>query len=123
MLTQGLRVLFVVLLAFSAGAFSQELISKAVDSGKPASLLAKNKKEALAQVASTNALVTDKININSASALELAKALKGVGPKKAAAIVAFRDLHGPFPHVQELEEVKGIGAVLFARNKDKLALN
>lgn len=76
-------------------------------------------------VAASNTKVADarKININGASATELAKALKGVGPKKAAAIVAFRDLHGPFQHVEELVEVKGIGPALLANNLNNLALN
>lgn len=36
------------------------------------------------------------VNINQASAEQLL-CLKGVGKKRAAAIVAFRETHGPFP--------------------------
>ena len=36
------------------------------------------------------------VDINSASAEEIAASLTGVGPQKAAAIVAYRDTHGPF---------------------------
>ena len=35
------------------------------------------------------------VDINSAEAPALASALKGVGPKKAEAIVAYRKEHGP----------------------------
>lgn len=36
------------------------------------------------------------VNINQASVEQL-RCLKGVGKKRAAAIVAFREAHGPFP--------------------------
>ncbi|WP_414040520.1 ComEA family DNA-binding protein [Acidithiobacillus sp. M4-SHS-6] len=36
------------------------------------------------------------VNINQASAEQL-RCLKGVGEKRAAAIIAFREAHGPFP--------------------------
>ncbi len=48
------------------------------------------------------------IDINRASAAEL-EALNGVGPSIAAAIVAHRDEHGPFPSVESLLDVGGIG--------------
>lgn len=48
------------------------------------------------------------IDINRASADEL-DALPGVGPATAAAIVAFRDQHGPFGSVDDLADVRGIG--------------
>ena len=36
-------------------------------------------------------------------------ALPGVGPSTAAAIIAYREAHGPFGSVEELLEVRGIG--------------
>jgi competence protein ComEA len=48
------------------------------------------------------------IDINAATVDEL-DALPGVGPATAAAIVAYRDAHGPFASVDELLEVRGIG--------------
>lgn len=48
------------------------------------------------------------VHINSASAAELEQ-LPGVGPKTAAAIVTYRDEHGPFTSVDHLEAVPGIG--------------
>ena len=50
----------------------------------------------------------DMVNINSATIEEL-QAVKGIGPKTAAAIVAYRDAHGAFVDVDDLENVKGIG--------------
>ncbi len=49
------------------------------------------------------------IDLNSASAASL-EALPGVGPKRAAAIVAHRAANGPFRAVDDLDAVAGIGA-------------
>jgi len=48
------------------------------------------------------------IDVNRATAAEL-DGLPGVGPATAAAIVAHRDEHGPFPSIEDLESVRGIG--------------
>jgi competence protein ComEA len=53
--------------------------------------------------------LTTRIDINHASEAELT-ALPGVGPVTAAAIVAYREAHGPFASVEELALVEGIGA-------------
>ena len=62
------------------------------------------------------------ININSASAKEIAKAVKGVGKAKAEAILAYRKTHGPFKTVDDLAKVKGIGKATVQKNKDQLAV-
>ncbi len=49
------------------------------------------------------------ININTASAQELADFLPGIGITKAENIVAYREAIGGFRSVEELIEVKGIG--------------
>ncbi len=49
------------------------------------------------------------VNVNTASADEIAKALYGVGPNKAQAIVDYRELHGLFKSVQAVKKVRGIG--------------
>jgi competence protein ComEA len=48
------------------------------------------------------------LDINTASAQAL-DALPGIGPELAAAIVRYRDEHGPFPNVESLIAVPGIG--------------
>jgi competence protein ComEA len=53
------------------------------------------------------------VNINSATAAEL-ETLPGIGPTTAAAIIAHRDLHGPFASVDELGNVAGIGPAKLA---------
>jgi len=49
------------------------------------------------------------VDINKASATDLTH-LKGVGPKKAAAIVMYREKNGAFKSVDDLTQVKGISS-------------
>ncbi|MCQ4280980.1 helix-hairpin-helix domain-containing protein [Pseudomonas stutzeri] len=63
------------------------------------------------------------ININSADAETLTRELKGIGATKAKAIVAYRDAHGPFSSIDQLLEVKGIGAATLKKNRAKLSAN
>ena len=62
----------------------------------------------------------DPVDINTADVSILAGAIDGVGEKKAATIVAYRDTHGPFNSVDELSKVKGIGAVTVDKNRHNL---
>lgn len=59
------------------------------------------------------------INVNTADTATLV-ALKGVGEKKARAIVAFRKAHGPFATLDDFEEVPGIGPALIEANRDRI---
>ena len=61
------------------------------------------------------------VNINTATKDELV-ALPGIGPAKAQAIVDYRKAHGPFKTVEELKDVKGIGAKRFEKLKPDLAV-
>lgn len=64
------------------------------------------------------------VNINTASAEELAENLNGVGPKKALAIIEYREANGPFFSPEEITNVKGIGPKTFEKNqKDILIRN
>ena len=63
------------------------------------------------------------VNINSADALTLSKNLKGVGPNKAQAIVAYRTEHGNFTKAADLAKVKGIGLKTVERNRDVILLD
>jgi len=62
------------------------------------------------------------VDINTADASALASAIDGVGEKKAATIVAYRDANGPFNNVDELAAVKGIGAATIDRNRQNLTV-
>lgn len=48
--------------------------------------------------------------------------LKGIGQKKAQAIVAYRKQIGGFKSVSELIQVKGIGEKILSDNKDRLKI-
>jgi competence protein ComEA len=62
------------------------------------------------------------ININTANIEALSDVLKGVGPSKARAIIAYRENYGGFKSVDELVEVKGIGTALVNANRDLITL-
>lgn len=57
------------------------------------------------------------VNINSADAVTLARELKGVGLKRAQAIVDYRTKHGPFKSADELVLVKGLGRKAIDNNR------
>ena len=61
------------------------------------------------------------LNINSATAAEL-DALPGIGPAKAAAILQYREQHGPFTAVEELARVPGFGVAAVARLRERVAV-
>lgn len=63
------------------------------------------------------------INLNTADAQTLQEALIGIGKVKAQAIIDHRDTNGPFASVDELLEVKGIGAATLEKNRDRLSIN
>lgn len=63
-----------------------------------------------------------KLNINTASASELA-GLKRIGAKKAAAIVAYRNANGAFKSVDDLSKVKGISQKIVEANRASLNLS
>lgn len=64
-----------------------------------------------------------RVNLNTADAETLARELNGIGPAKARAIVEYRDAKGPFTSVDELLEVKGIGATTLEKNRERLSVN
>ena len=70
----------------------------------------------LFSILNANAAEVQKININTASAEELAQ-LKGIGPSYAAKIVAYREKNGPFKMPEDLMQVSGIGQKTFDTNQ------
>lgn len=63
------------------------------------------------------------VNINTADAKSLAENIKGVGAKKAEAIVHYRNAYGPFKTIGDLAKVKGIGNKTVDKNKDIIFLD
>lgn len=74
--------------------------------------------QAEAQVAP--AVVSDKLNINTATASEIQKSLTSIGAKKAEAIVQYREKHGNFTNAEQLLEVQGIGKATLEKNRDRI---
>lgn len=58
------------------------------------------------------------IDVNRASEADLT-ALRGIGPTLAKRIVAYREANGPFRSVEELAQVKGIGAAKLEGFRDQ----
>lgn len=77
--------------------------------------------------ASDNASSTVKklqtVNINTADAKTLQDSLKGIGAKRAAAIIAYRTQNGPFKSADDLTKIKGISQKVVNQNRDHITLS
>jgi len=67
-----------------------------------------------AEASPSEAAPSGLVDVNSATAEQL-DALPGIGPAKAAAIVAYRETEGPFRSKEDLLNVKGIGPSILAK--------
>ncbi|KTC88634.1 helix-hairpin-helix domain-containing protein [Fluoribacter dumoffii] len=65
-------------------------------------------------------IVLHKIDLNTADISMLTGSIKGIGKKRAEAIIAYRKSHHGFKSLEELAEVKGLGQRFMAVNRDKL---
>lgn len=80
-----------------------------------------------AQVIKSNAIVTNlhknvsaNVNINEADAETLVQELSGIGQKRAQAIIAYREQHGPFKSIDDLLKIKGIGKKILDKNRERI---
>jgi len=84
------------------------------------------KKQHASHHAVSKKINTASVDINHATTDELIT-LKGLGSKKAAAIIAYRKAHGDFQSVNDLAKVHGIGAKavarLIAKNSGRILVN
>lgn len=62
------------------------------------------------------------VNINQADAAALARVLSGIGEKKAQAIIEYRNAHGAFATIDDLDHVKGIGPATIDKNRARIRL-
>ena len=67
-------------------------------------------------------LFAETVNINTADKESLMMSIKGVGETRAEAIIAYREQNGAFNSVEELAEVRGIGASIVEKNMDNLSV-
>nr|WP_243645831.1 helix-hairpin-helix domain-containing protein [Reinekea marinisedimentorum] len=63
------------------------------------------------------------VDINKDSAEKMSDLLNGVGPKKAQAIVDYRDANGPFLSADELANVPGIGSATVNKNREAIVVS
>lgn len=68
-----------------------------------------------------NVIETQTVNINNANESALAS-LKGIGIKRAKAIISYRQKMGKFKTMEDLLKVKGIGEQFLVKNKARLAI-
>ncbi len=61
------------------------------------------------------------ININKSTRSEL-EMLSGIGPKRAADIINYREVNGAFKSIDEIVNVKGIGPKTFLQIRDKITV-
>ncbi|HMB38479.1 MAG TPA: ComEA family DNA-binding protein [Wenzhouxiangellaceae bacterium] len=69
---------------------------------------------------SNAAFAAEAVDVNTATAEQLAEALNGVGASKAEAIVEYRETNGPFTHIDELINVRGIGMATVDKNREMI---
>ena len=75
------------------------------------------------EVSQTQVVEVTQVNLNTADMETLQSVLIGVGKVKAQAIIDHRNANGPFASVDELLEVKGIGAAILEKNRDRMSVN
>ena len=66
-------------------------------------------------------LAGEMIDINTAGKESL-MSIKGIGEKRAEAIINWREKHGPFQSVDDLEGISGIGKSIIDDNRDTLTV-
>ena len=63
----------------------------------------------------------DKVNINTADAAAL-MTLPGIGEAKAESIIQYRNEHGPFSSIEEIQEIPGIKQAVFSKIEDRITV-
>ena len=89
---------------------------------KPAVEMTQSAQPAPATTEAAAPVIANQVNINTATATELQKALVGIGAKKAEAIVQYREKNGKFSSVDQLLNVQGIGKATLDKNRTRIQL-
>lgn len=87
---------------------------------KPSSSVSKSGSKASSQKAMSLSSGS-KISLNSADLQQLQQ-LNGAGPKKAQAILDYRNQNGAFKSIEDLKNVKGIGDKFLEKNRANMSL-
>lgn len=72
---------------------------------------------------SSESLNCDRVNINTASVGTLDECLSGIGPAYAQNIIEYREAHGGFKAIEEIQEVRGIGPKTFGKIRDQITVD
>ena len=114
----GIKALLITLSLACAGMSHSALA--AAPAAKPTTVETKAEAPAAQSKAAVPAKASDeegsRVSINNA------RAINGVGLKKAQAIVSYREEYGPFKTVEDLKQVPGMGNSLVERNLAVLTL-
>jgi competence protein ComEA len=78
---------------------------------------------AFALLAAPTLLLAGPVDVNTADAETISAELKGIGLKKAKAIVEYRSKHGPFQSADDLTLVKGIGERTVELNRSDIKVS
>jgi competence protein ComEA len=126
------RVISISLLSFIVCGFSASGFSATEQTAKSVAATATETVKAKAEVeveqtvnintATAEVEVEQTVNINTATAEMISGHLKGIGLKKAQAIIEWRKTNGKFISAEQLTEVKGIGEKTVLANKERIAL-
>lgn len=73
-----------------------------------------------AEIAESPTQLLNKIDLNKADVFTLTGSFKGIGKKRAQAIIAYRESHNGFKSIEELAEIRGLGSHFVEVNRDKL---
>ena len=65
--------------------------------------------------------LASRVNLNTADAAAL-ESLPGIGPALAQRIIDYRMANGPFQTTAEIQDVRGIGAGIYAKIKDSITV-
>ena len=65
--------------------------------------------------------MASRVNLNTADAAAL-ESLPGIGPALAQRIIDYRMADGPFQTTAEIQDVRGIGAGIYAKIKDSITV-
>lgn len=68
-------------------------------------------------------LFAETVNINTADKETLMTVVKGVGEKRAEAIITYREQNGPFKSIDELAEVNGISTSIVENNRENISVD
>lgn len=77
--------------------------------------------EAITPPSGRKGVFTGKVSINTGSKAHF-DSLTGIGPVLAQRIVDYRSKNGPFVKIEDIQNVSGIGASIFAQISDRLTL-